>query len=39
MANETEQLRARSLSELSTIRMKIDENVDAFLNRVEALRN
>lgn len=39
MANETEQLRARSLSELSTIRMKADESVDAFLNRAEALRN
>lgn len=39
MANETEQLRARSLSELSTIRMKADESVDAFLNRAKALRN
>lgn len=39
MANETEQLRARSLSELSTIQIKSDESVDAFLNRAEALRN
>lgn len=39
MANETEQLKARSLSELSTIRMKADESVDVFLNRAEALRN
>lgn len=39
MANETEQLKASSLSELSTLRMKTSESVDAFLNRAEALRN
>ncbi|KMQ85551.1 rna-dependent dna polymerase [Lasius niger] len=39
MAAETEQLKARSLSELSNLRMKKEENIDAYVNRAEALRN
>lgn len=39
MAAETEQLRSRSLSELSNLRMNRDESVDTFVNRAEALRN
>jgi len=39
MAAETEQLKARSLSELSNLWMKKDESIDAYMNRAEALRN
>lgn len=39
MAAETEQLKAKSLSELSNLRMNKDESVDAYVNRAEALRN
>lgn len=39
MAAETEQLKARSLYKLSNLRMKRDENIDAYVNRAEALRN
>lgn len=40
MAAETEQLKARSLSELSNLKMNKDESVDcAYVNRAEALRN
>jgi len=39
MAAETKQLKARSLSELSNIRMKKDKNIDTYVNRAEALRN
>lgn len=39
MAAETEQLKARSLCELSNFRMKRDENIDAYVNRAKALRN
>ena len=39
MAAETEQLKAKSFSELSNLRMKREENVDVFMNRAEALRN
>jgi len=39
MAAETEQLKARSLCELSNLRMKKDESIDAYVNRAEALRN
>lgn len=38
MAAETEQQKARSLSELTNLRMN-RESVDAFINRAEALRN
>lgn len=39
MAAESEQTKARSLSELTSLKMKRDENVDGFINRAEALRN
>lgn len=39
MAAETEQQKARSLSELTNLRMNRDESVDAFINRAEVLRN
>ena len=39
MAAETEQLKARSLSELTNLKMNKDESVDAYVNRAEALRN
>lgn len=39
MAAETEQLKSRSLSELSNLRMSKDESIDAYMNRAEALRN
>lgn len=39
MAAETEQLKARSLCELSNLRMKKEESIDAYVNRAEALRN
>lgn len=35
MAAETEKLKARSLSELSNLRMKRDESIDAYINRAE----
>lgn len=38
-AAETEQLKAKSLSELSNLLMKKEENIDAYVNRAEALRN
>lgn len=39
LAAETEQLKARSLSELSNLRMNREESIDAYVNRAEALRN
>ena len=39
MAAETEELKARSLNELSNIKMAKDETVDDFINRAEALKN
>lgn len=39
MAAGTEQLKSRSLSELTNLRMKKGENVDDYINRAEALRN
>lgn len=39
MAAETEQLKSRSLSELSNLRMSKDESIDAYMNRAETLRN
>lgn len=39
MAAETEQLKSRSLSELSNLRMSKDESIDAYMNRAETLRH
>lgn len=39
MAAETEQFKARSLSELSNLKMNKGESVDAYINKAEALRN
>lgn len=39
MAAETEQLKTRSLSELTNLKMKKDENVDDYVNRAEGLKN
>lgn len=39
MAAETEQLKARSLSELSNLRMNKGKNINTYVNRAEALRN
>lgn len=39
MAAETEQLKTRSLSELSNLKMKKDETINEYMNRAEALRN
>ncbi|XP_017760138.1 PREDICTED: uncharacterized protein LOC108550788 [Eufriesea mexicana] len=39
MAAETEELKARTLNELTYLKMKRDENVDSYINRAEALKN
>lgn len=39
MAAGTEQLKSRSLSELTNLRMQKHESVDDYINRAEALRN
>ncbi|XP_076621596.1 uncharacterized protein LOC143342001 [Colletes latitarsis] len=39
MAAETEEIKARSLNDLSNIKMARDETVDAFINRAEGLKN
>ncbi|KOC61563.1 hypothetical protein WH47_05167 [Habropoda laboriosa] len=39
MAAESEELKARSLNELTNLKMKKNETVDVFLNRAEALAN
>lgn len=39
MAAETEELEARVLNELTNLKMGRYETLDAFMNRVETLRN
>lgn len=39
MAAETEQLKTKSLSELSNLKMKKDETIDEYMNGAKALRN
>lgn len=39
MAAETEQLKTRSLSDLTNLKMKKDETVDEYINRAEGMKN